>query len=280
MCGVKPLGGVLLEAPPDDAVEARWERRVDLREVLRLCVKDGADGVGGRRALKRPPAGQHLVEHCAEREHIGALIDREAAQLLRRHVANRSEHRSRRRASDRWRHRRERSRIDLLLCQPKIEDFGSTGGGDEDVLGLEIAVDDPLLVRRREAMRKLQGIVDGLALLEAVRERRGQAFAKGFTLEQLHHGECHVVRVPDVVNRQDVRMRDGRDGFGFPLEALALQRVASERRRENLDGNRAIEPAVARLVDLAHAAGPDRRHDFVRTEPCTWRNRHVGETRL
>jgi hypothetical protein len=89
-----------------------------------------------------------------------------------------------------------------------------------------------------------------------------------------------LVRVPDVVNRQDVRMRDGRDGFGFPLEALAQQRVASERRRENLDDNSAIEAAVAHPIDFAHAARPDRRHDFVRTEPCAWRNRHVGEARL
>ena len=39
------------------------------------------------------------------------------------------------------------------------------------------------------------------------------------------------------------------------------------RRGENLDGDGAIEPRVAGLVDLAHPARAKRRDDFVRAEP-------------
>ena len=37
-------------------------------------------------------------------------------------------------------------------------------------------------------------------------------------------------------------------------------------RRENLDGDGPVEPRVARLVDLAHAAGAEGGHDLVRAE--------------
>src|SRR5204863_8438903 len=82
------------------------------------------------------------------------------------------------------------------------------------------------------------------------------------------------------IPRQDVRMGDGSDRFRFPLEAFAQQRSASERGRENLDGNSAVETAVACLVDFTHAARPDWRHNFIRTEPSARRNRHVGDARL
>jgi len=36
-----------------------------------------------------------------------------------------------------------------------------------------------------------------------------------------------------------------------------------EVRRQDLDGDRAIEPHVARLVDVAHAARANQRHDFI-----------------
>jgi len=46
-------------------------------------------GVAG--PLERRALGQQLVEHHAEREQIGARIDRLAEHLLGRHVARRAE---------------------------------------------------------------------------------------------------------------------------------------------------------------------------------------------
>ena len=66
-------------------------RRVEIRRILR---EDRRHRVGGGFALERALAAEHLVEHGAEREHVGAMIDRQAAHLLRRHVAERAEHRA------------------------------------------------------------------------------------------------------------------------------------------------------------------------------------------
>ena len=45
------------------------------------------------------------------------------------------------------------------------------------------------------------------------------------------------------------------DGSRLALEARAELRVGRELRRQHLDRDHAIEPRVARLVDLAHPAG-------------------------
>ena len=52
-----------------------------------------------------------------------------------------------------------------------------------------------------------------------------------------------------------------RDRARLAVEALAELRVGRERLGEDLDGDRAIEARVARLVDLAHAAGPEGGED-------------------
>ena len=77
-----------------------------------------------------------------------------------------------------------------------------------------------------------------------------------------------VVRA-DVVEVADVRMVEGGDRAGFALEALAPLLVAGQLFRQDFDGNQAIEPGVARLIDLAHAAGADQPDDFVGAEART-----------
>ena len=56
-------------------------------ENLRDRVRDGLTG-------KREAAGQHLVEHAAERPDVGALVDALTARLLRAHVGGGAEDRA------------------------------------------------------------------------------------------------------------------------------------------------------------------------------------------
>lgn len=48
-----------------------------------------------------------------------------------------------------------------------------------------------------------------------------------------------------------------------PSEAVGISR---EGIRKNLDGHVAVEPRVAGAIDLVHAAGAERRENFVRAE--------------
>ena len=58
-----------------------------------------------------------------------------------------------------------------------------------------------------------------------------------------------------------------RDGPGLAIEALPELRIGSERFRQDLDGDRPIEPRVARFVDFSHPARTDLGGDFIWAEP-------------
>jgi len=99
-------------------------------------------------------------------------------------------------------------------------------------------------------------------------------------LEKLHHEKTDARRLADVVQRADVRMAQRGNDARLALEALAELRIVGGVRRQNLDCDPPIEPRVARLVHLAHAAGADRRQNLVRAEASSRGNRHVREARL
>ena len=47
-----------------------------------------------------------------------------------------------------------------MLGQAEVEDFDPIVAGDEDVVGLEIAVDDPFFVGCGESFRDVEGVLD------------------------------------------------------------------------------------------------------------------------
>ena len=55
------------------------------------------------------------------------------------------------------------------------------------------------------------------------------------------------------------------------LEAGEAVGIGGEGRWQELEGDVAVEPRVARAVDLAHAAGADCRDDLVWAQPAAWR---------
>ena len=55
-------------------------------------------------------------------------------------------------------------------------------------------------------------------------------------------------------------------GARFLLEALQALGVGRERRGQDLDGDVAPEPRIARAIDLAHPARADGGEDFIRAE--------------
>ena len=71
--------------------------------------------------VKGPRAGEHLVEHRAEREDVGAVIHRRAEDLLGRHVAGRAADLSGARLVDRLRLDSARVSCSLSLATPEIQ---------------------------------------------------------------------------------------------------------------------------------------------------------------
>jgi hypothetical protein len=125
-------------------------------------------------------------------------------------------------------------------------------------------VNDPLRVSGGQAADDLQPDFDRLA-----RRKRAafEALAKGRTLEQLHRGVHDAVLASEVVDREDVRVRQRRDGSRLALETRERIGVSGERLGKNLDRDIPAELRVFRPVDFAHPARSERRKDLVGTEP-------------
>ncbi len=95
--------------------------------------------------VERRVPGQHLEEHAAERVEVGAAVEvRGVAALLGRHV----ERRAHQRAAAGLVHL-PGAKVARQLGDPEVDQLDRVGRLrlDEDVLGLEVAVDDPLGVR-------------------------------------------------------------------------------------------------------------------------------------
>ena len=141
------------------------------------------------------------------------------------------------------------------LGETEVEDLHAPFARDEDVLRLQVAMDDALVVRRGEAARDLGRVVDRLAR----RQRRAvDPRAERLAFEQLGDDVGSAVVAADVVDREDVRMIEHPGRARFLLEASKPIGIVSERAGEDFDRDVAREARVLRPIDLAHPAGTDR----------------------
>ena len=109
-------------------------------------------------------SGQQLVEHHAEREDVAARVERLARGLLRRHVGDRADdHAGPRVRADHARVSRRRRAGFEQLGQAEVGELGVAVLRDEDVVGLDVAVQDAGGVRGRQAVGDADEQVDDLA---------------------------------------------------------------------------------------------------------------------
>jgi hypothetical protein len=161
--------------------------------------------------------------------------------------------------------------LPLELRETEVEDLHPPIGGEEDVLRLEIAMDDPFRVRGGEAVCDLRGDVDRLpprhrSLHDPPPQR--------FTFEELGDAVRRLVGGAVVVDGEDVRMGEGRDRLRLALEAHPGLAVADEALRQHFHRDVTVETAVASPVDVAHSPRADRVNDLVRSEAGTGGQRH------
>ncbi len=135
-------------------------------------------------------------------------------------------------------------------------------------------MDDALRMRGGECLGDLDGCAQGLC-------ERYRPFAQPrrqrLAVEILHDEEVDPVVVPHLVQRADARMRESSDRPRFVREARPTARVGRGVRQQHLDRDVAIEPGVAGLVDLAHAASADKALDL---EDAQAQTRHQASGRM
>ena len=246
----RTLRRILREAARD---EPRERRRNVGPQLL-----DGARGLGHvrrhqlvrRQAMEGRMAGEQLVRHAAERVQIGAIVGRRIARrLLRGHV--------RRRADGGAELRQRRPDRPLLrggdrLGDPEVGDDGRSSG-EQDVVGLDVAVDDASIVRVGERLGNVAQDVDRRVDLDGpVREPGAQTLAV--------HERHRVVRQPLEIargdDRDDVRLLKRRRELDLPLEPLG-RHGGGELRGEHLDDDPSPEAALEGHEDAGHATAAE-----------------------
>ena len=190
---VQPLLRVLPQAAPEKAADPRRDPRGKRVEVGGR-LQDRRQDVGEGLALEEPAAGEHLVEHDAEGPDVGPLVDGLAAGLLGGHVGGGAEDEPGRGAGvgegggprQVGGGRARRPSPVQALARPKSRTLTLPSGRDLDVRGLEVAVDDALLVRGLERLRDL--LRDGERLVERQRPAL-QPLGEVLAFDQLQHEE-------------------------------------------------------------------------------------------
>ena len=168
---VRVLGERLL----DDLDERRRRAGRDLGERRRLLLHHLEQHAVHRLGVERLAAGQQLVEHAAEREHVGARVGLLAAHLLGGHVVRRPHHRA------------GAGHVGAAQAgQPEVHDLDHAARQQVDVRRLEVAVDDVLRVGEGEALGDL---LDHGELLVEGHLALGDGVLQVDPVEQLHRHE-------------------------------------------------------------------------------------------
>ncbi len=143
MRGLVARVAVLLECAADDTVQFRRGIGTGTAKRRRCCVRDRGHHRDLVFAGKRQAAGDHLVQHDAERPDIGPHIAALADEMLGRHVGDGAD----RRAGARQR------RAAGQLGDAEVEDLHLAATREHDVRRLDVAMDDVGVVRGRDRAR-------------------------------------------------------------------------------------------------------------------------------
>ena len=203
-----------------------------------IAAQHSRKRVGG--SLPRTPlAGQNLIQDAPERPDIGASVRRLPLRLLGTHVRGGSRAPCRLSASAELVGRakclenRRRGRgigIDAL-ARPKSSTF-TRRRAELDVGGLEVAMDDPFVVRRLERLGNLQGDGDGLV------DRHGPARAPRASRPRQAPGRALVASrlrgLPQAVDGRDVGMIERREQTRLTLEPFDCVTIVDEGLGEDL----------------------------------------------
>jgi len=242
--GGRPLLRVRLEAAEDGTLDGGVEVLDVARGSARQTGRALVDQLRPGARLERAAAGEQLVEDEAESVEVASHRRLAAGELLRRHVGRGPL--SGRRAFDRGRPPR----------QAEVGDPGAPAAVDHDVCRFEVAVDDALIVRRREPGADLPGELRRLVARQSAdpEQQRREVLA----VHVLHRDEVVPAGVADVVDTADVRVRHPARGAHLVEEQGEPVGIPAEPGRQELERHRLPELEVVGPVDLTHAAPAEK----------------------
>ena len=140
------------------------------------------------------------------------------------------------------------------LRQSEIQNLGVSALGDEDVGGLDVAVDDALRMRGVERVGDLDAQIEHRFDLQRLAR---DAVPQRLPLQKLHRDEGLPSDLVNFVDRADVRVVQSGRSLGLALEAAERLRVVGDFVGKKLQGDVATELEVLGLVHHTHPAAAD-----------------------
>ena len=250
-----PIARQSLDRLHDDRLQRRFELGDEVGGGLGIFVGLGAQERVGVGALKGEVLGEHLVQHRADGVDVGAGVATTAADLFGGHVVGRAERRGEAGPGE--------AALRFVERDPEIEDLHFPVGGEEDVLGLDVAVNDPFGVQITERLRDLTGDVER-AFVRQRRVRLDDA-AERASVDVLHR-DVHPALLARLQHLDDVGVIELLPHLLLALEALEEDDVALQLRVRDLERDLGAAVAVDRLEDRRHSAAGQELAELVLVE--------------
>jgi hypothetical protein len=135
----------------------------------------------------------------------------------------------------------------------EIQDLHLARRRQHDIFGFDIAVYDPMLVRRGKRFRTLGGD------LQELLRRQGmlQALSQSLASDVLHDQQEFTIFFQDVVNRGYVFGGQGGGALGFAQDVLPCLGITPELTGYSFESNRPAQRGILGVVDLAHSSSPE-----------------------
>jgi hypothetical protein len=216
--------------------------------VRRVAGDAGVHDDVGALALEEGGAGRHLVEDGAEAVDVGAVVAAAAFHLLGGHVV-------------RGAHRRgeagegEAARL-VDAGDAEVEQPQAAVAADHDVLRLQVAVGDAVLVQVVQRIADAAGVAHGLGFGKRLLafEDPGERLA----VEKLHHQVGPALGRVHLDNLEDARVVEAGADLLLTPEAFETGDIALERHKRHLDCDHTAGLAVVRPEDRRHVAAGDQ----------------------
>ena len=143
------------------------------------------------------------------------------------------------------------------LAMPKSRSLTVPSSGDENIARLDVAMDDPRIVCRRQDVQQLSHHREELS--EGQRYVRLQALVEGLPFEEVHDQEDQALRgLPVVENRSGPRVMDAVGHVSFVDEPPSEIGIARQLGVKDLDRH-PLAVAMRGGVHRGRAADPDER---------------------
>ena len=261
--GLIPPRGVFLETFQADRFQVLRDRRVEAFGRSGVLVADLAKRHEIARRAERGTPRDQLIKRRADVVHIAGHADLGiATRLLRRHVT---------RSAQRSGGHRQVRRVIEQLDQAEVGDQRLVVLVDQDIAGLDVAVQERKEVRLVDGPGDLFKVASGGEFLDRPLD---EPVRQALSLDVLHRVERPAVELADVVDGDDVGVLEPGGGGRFvakPFDRLDIQprqRAADDIRADQFQRDDPLGVVLQGAKHNSHAAAADAGEEFVAPHPA------------